>query len=244
MRFALKRGPECLCVEVAGREIPVAVTRNARARRLILRLDSASGQPIVTLPARTALAEGERFLLKNIGWLEQRLARAADAAPFKPGRVFPFRGKPCRIVYRGGRGLVRLDRDEGGLRLSVPGEREHIARRVSDWLKRTARRDFERAVARHAETLGKQPAAIRIGDPKSRWGSCSARRVLAFSWRLVLAPPYVLDYLAAHEVAHLAHMNHGPKFWATVARLDPDYEAAQLWLRQHGAALHAVGRQV
>jgi predicted metal-dependent hydrolase len=113
-----------------------------------------------------------------------------------------------------------------------------------DWLKREARRDLEAAVARHVAALGKQPFALRVGDAKSRWGSCSARRVLTFSWRLILAPPHVLDYLAAHEVAHLAEMNHGARFWALVRQLDPKHEAARTWLKRHGGDLHAVGRNV
>ena len=242
MRFVLKRGPERLIVEVSGRKMPVAVRRNRRARRLILRLDAASGLPVVTLPARTALSEGERFLRKNIGWLEDRLARASAAAPFAAGCIFPLRGETCRVVHRGGRGPVKLERDGEALLLSVPGEAEHLPRRVADWLKRTARRDLEKAVARHAAALGKQPSALRIGDAKSRWGSCSAKRVLAFSWRLIFAPPHVLDYLAAHEVAHLAEMNHGQKFWALVRRLDPDHETARAWLKRNGAGLHAIGR--
>ena len=119
--------------------------------------------------------------------------------------------------------------------LSVPGEPEFLARRVTEWLRREARRDLERAVARHAKALGRKPGGLRVGDPKSRWGSCSSKGVLTFSWRLVLAPPRVLDYLAAHEVAHLKEMNHGRKFWALVERLDPDYEAARAWLNKSPA---------
>ncbi len=242
MRFALKRGPERLAIEISGREIPVAVRRNARARRLILRLDSASGLPVVTLPPRTALAEGERILRRNRPWLEARLARASAATPFAHDATFALRGSSCRIVHRPGRGVVQLEEDAAGLLLAVPGSSEHVARRVKDWLKREARRDLEKAVLRHAAALGRQPSAIRIGDARSRWGSCSASGVLTFSWRLVLAPPNVLDYLAAHEVAHLAEMNHGPKFWAAVRRLYPRHEAARAWLKQNGAGLHAIGR--
>jgi predicted metal-dependent hydrolase len=242
MRFVLKRGPERLVVEIGGRATPVQVIRNPRARRLILRIDAATGSPALTLPPRSSLAEGEAFLRGNIGWLERRLARAPGGAPFRDGAVFPLRGDPCRIAYRGGRGLVALQRTEGGLFLSVPGDADHLERRVADWLKREARRDFTAAVSRLAAALGKRPASIRIGDAGSRWGSCSARGALAFSWRLILAPPHVLDYLAAHEVAHLAEMNHGPKFWALVRRLDPDFEAARAWLKRNGAGLHAFGR--
>jgi predicted metal-dependent hydrolase len=128
--------------------------------------------------------------------------------------------------------------------LHVPGDAEFITRRVTDWLKREARRDLERAVAKHAAVIRKKAKAIRIGDAKSRWGSCSAAGVLTFTWRLVCAPRYVLDYLAAHEVAHLAQMNHGPKFWALVDRLDPDHRRASTWLATYGAELGAIGRSL
>lgn len=242
MRFAFKRGPEKLVAMVGGREIAVAIRRNARARRFILRIEAASGLPVVTLPARASFAQGESFLRKNIGWLERRLDRQPAGAEFCHGGVFPLRGRDCRIVHRGGRGLVRIEDAGGELLISVSGAAEHVARRVADWLKRQARADFAAAVARHAAALGKRATGIRIGDARSRWGSCSSSGVLSFSWRLVLAPPNVLDYLAAHEVAHLVEMNHGPQFWAQVRRLDPEFAAARAWLKRHGAGLHAFGR--
>ena len=241
MRFALKRGPERLSVEVAGREVPVPVKRNARAKRLILRIDAASGLPVVTLPMRTSLAQGEAFLRKHVPWLESRLG-GAPGVPFAHGSEFPLRGTPCRIVHRGGRGLVRVEGGSDGIILSVAGEPGFLARRVTDWLKREARRDFEAAVARYTQALGRKHAGLRIGDARSRWGSCTTAGVLTFSWRLVLAPPHVLDYLAAHEVAHLAEMNHGADFWAVVERLDPRHRVARTWLKQNGAGLHAIGR--
>jgi predicted metal-dependent hydrolase len=244
MAHALKRAPEKLLIASAGRRISVVIKRNPRARRLILRVDEALGLPILTLPSRTSLSSGEDFLRRNLAWLEERLRRLSPASPFSHGAVFPLRGSPCRIVSRRGRGIVALERRDSGAVLNVPGEPEFLPRRVNTWLRREARRDLERAVMRHAEALGRKPKGIRIGDPKSRWGSCSSQGVLTFSWRLVLAPTKVLDYLAAHETAHLKEMNHGPKFWALVERLDPDYEAARAWLNKGGVALAAVGRAV
>ena len=240
MRFAIKRGPESLSVSVNGKAVPVAVKRNARARRLILRVDPKSGAPVVTLPHRMALREAALFVDRHAGWLERRLEGAADA-PFCDGSVFPLRGEPCRVFLTGRRGLVRLCLD-GEVRLEVPGDPEHAARRVTDWLKRQARRDLSEAVEFYAARLGRKHAGIRIGDARSRWGSCSSRGALAFSWRLVLAPPSVLRYVAAHEVAHLAEMNHSRAFWTLVRSLDPDFGASRLWLKENGAALHAVGR--
>ncbi len=242
MVSALKRAPEKLLIASSGRKIPVVIRRNARAQRLILRVDEALGLPVLTLPARTSLVHGEAFLRRNIEWLEERLGRLAPPSPFSHGSVFPLRGTPCRIRSLRGRGVVTLERREEELVLHVPGEAEFMARRITEWLRREARRDLERAVARHATALGRTPAGLRVGDPKSRWGSCSSKGVLTFSWRLVMAPPRVLDYLAAHEVAHLKEMNHGAKFWNIVARLDPDHAVARAWLNKSGVALSAVGR--
>jgi predicted metal-dependent hydrolase len=242
MTLALKRAPEKLLIAAAGRRIPVAIRRNPRARRLILRVDEALGLPILTLPSRTALSQAERFLREHIGWLEERLRLLSPPAPFIDGGTFPLRGLPCRIRSSRGRGVIVLERRGDGYVLSVPGEPEFLARRVTDWLKREARRDLAAAVARHEKAVGRKAARIRVADPKSRWGSCSSKRVLTFSWRLVLAPPRVLDYLAAHEVAHLRVMNHGPRFWDIVGRLDPDHEAARAWLNRAGLGLSAVGR--
>lgn len=244
MRYAPKRAPEKFFVQACGRAVPVSISRNPRARRLILRIDPGSGLPVLTLPHRTPLAAGQRFLKENAEWLENQLVRIAPPVPFRPGSTFPLKGVPCRIRHRPGRGTVTLEKVGERYVLTVPGEREFIARRVTEWLKKEARRELERAVARHAEKIGKTPRAIRIGDAKSRWGSCSAKGVLTFTWRLICAPRFVLDYLAAHEVAHLSQMNHGPRFWALVDRLDPDHRRACAWLATYGAELGAIGRTI
>lgn len=243
MRFARARASERLSIAAASGRISVVIKRNSRAKRLILRVDESLGLPILTLPSRISIVQGERFLRDHLEWLEEKLRRLSPAAPFSDGGVFPLRGTPCRIRARRGRGLVTLERGGEGLMLSVPGDPEFLTRRVTEWLRREARRDLERAIARHSEALGRKPGGLRIADPKSRWGSCSAKGVLTFSWRLVLAPPRVLDYLAAHEVAHLREMNHGQKFWTLVEKLDPDYEIARAWLNKSGVALSAVGRR-
>lgn len=237
-----KKSAEQLSIASAGRRVPVVLRRNSRARRLILRVDEALGLPILTLPPRTSLTQAEQFLKKHVGWLDEKLRSLAAPTPFAEGAVFPLRGTACRIISIRGRGIVTLDRGSEEHVLRVPGDPEFMPRRITEWLRREARRDLEQAVARHADALGRRPVRIRVGDPKSRWGSCSSKGVLTFSWRLVLAPPHVLNYLAAHEVAHLKEMNHGRKFWALVGRLDPDHEAARAWLNRSGVALSSVGR--
>ena len=156
--------------------------------------------------------------------------------------MVPLRGVEHRIFHRPDtRGTVWPETIGDRPHLCVAGAEVHLARRLTDYLRREARRDIEPAVGRHAGRLGVRPAAIRLKDTKSRWGSCTAAGELSFSWRVVLAPPFVLDYLVAHEVAHLKEMNHSARFWRAVRETCPDMDRGRLWLKRHGAALHAYG---
>ena len=242
MRIAPELVADHLSLMIEGRPVVVPVRRSARARRMILRMDAARGGPLLTLPASGSLAEARRFLDSHAGWLAARLVRLPQARPFADGTVFPLRGAACRIVHKGGRGVIGLEVTPDERRVIVPGAAAHLPRRLTDWLRGEARGDLATAVSDHAATIGATVSALRVGDAKSRWGSCTRRGVLSFSWRLILAPPFVLDYLAAHEVAHLGEMNHGPAFWRLVARLDPNLEQARAWLKTHGPGLHAIGR--
>lgn len=250
MRFAKKTpltpSPEeaALKVEIGGIEQPIALRRSDRARRITLKIDAKRGGAVLTLPHRVPLTDARRFLNSHRAWLEERLSALPVSVPFVDGRVIPLRGKATRIIHKPGRGAVSFTGHDGEGRIIVPGRHEHLGRRVEDWLKAEARQDLMRAVGEHASVIDARPAAIRVRDTGTRWGSCSSRRTLSFSWRLILAPPDVLNYLAAHEVAHLRHMNHGSAFWELVARLDPHYRKAQAWLKSEGPGLFAIGRQV
>lgn len=237
-------GPEAAVVSTRFGDVPITVRRSERARRMTLRVRAATRDVTLTLPVRTAAGAAHAFVERHVGWIEQRLARLPRPVPFAPGETIPLRGLPHRIVLREGRrGITRVEPGLSGddPRLVVHGDLAHVARRVADFLKREARRDLVEAVARHAAALGVGVGRVALRDTTSRWGSCSASGDLSFSWRLVLAPPDVLDYLAAHEVAHRREMNHGPRYWAHVARLAPDYERAEAWLKAHGATLHRYG---
>ena len=153
----------------------------------------------------------------------------------------PLRGVPHRIVHEpGARGTVTIGLDAGGPFLNVYGDRAHLPRRLSDFLKREAKAEIETLVARHCAAVGKRAKAIRYRDTSSRWGSCTSDGVLSFSWRIMMAPSPVINYLVAHEVAHLKEMNHGPKFWALCNRLCPDTERCKAWLKRNGGALMAI----
>ncbi|PIO98962.1 M48 family metallopeptidase [Pleomorphomonas carboxyditropha] len=219
--------------------VEVTVRRNARARRYTLRLDRRGDGAVVTIPRRGSLAEAKAFVARHAAWIAERLAARPDM-PDVPAAV-PIRGVVHRVLSTGSpRGRIRLVTLDDGPAIEVPGEAPHVRRRLADHLKKEARADLAAAVARHAGTIGVRPAAIHLKDTTSRWGSASARGVLAFSWRLVMAPPFVLDYVAAHEVAHLREMNHSDRFWAICERLCPATDAAKAWLKANGAGLHRL----
>lgn len=226
---------------VAGRALPLRIVENERARRLTLRIDAGGRGLRITIPPGLARGEVERFLIRHQGWLEQRLAKVPDRPQVRPDIRIPLRGVPHLIVHEPGkRGTVTPGRDENGPLLLVHGERIHLPRRVADFLKREARRDIEALVERHCRTIGRRAKAIRFRDTSSRWGSCTADGVLSFSWRIMMAPPPVINYLVAHEVAHLREMNHGPKFWKLCEELCPDTERCKAWLKRNGSALQAI----
>jgi len=221
----------------------VRMRRHRQARRYTLRIDAASREVVLTMPPRGSVKEAKEFAQKHGGWIAARLKRLPEAAPFAHGFEVPLRGVPHRVVHRRGeRGTVWTEADDGGARLiCVAGDVAHVNRRISDFLKREAQCDLETASRGYAEKLGVPIKRISVRDQSSRWGSCSNTGVLSFSWRLILAPPYVLDYLAAHEVSHLIELNHSPRFWRLVKRLYPSFERAKVWLDVHGTDLHRYG---
>jgi predicted metal-dependent hydrolase len=159
----------------------------------------------------------------------------------RPGIKIPVRGVPHRIVHEPSkRGTVMLSRDERGPLMIVHGDRVHLPRRIADFLKREAKREIEALVVKHTGAVGKRAKAIRFKDTSSRWGSCTSDGNLSFSWRIMMAPRPVINYLVAHEVAHLKEMNHGPKFWKLCEQLCPDTERCKDWLKRNGGALQAI----
>jgi predicted metal-dependent hydrolase len=222
---------------------PVRIRRHRQARRYTLRIQATTREVILTMPPRGSLREAKEFAQKHGGWIAARLYRLPEAAPFADGTILPLRGVEHRIAHRPGvRGTVWAESgSDGECLLCVAGEAPHVDRRVSDFLRREALRDLEIASRRAAAELGVAIRRISVRDQSSRWGSCSITGVLSYSWRLILAPPFVLDYLAIHEVAHLIEMNHSPRFWRLVHGLCPDAGRAKVWLDAHGTDLHRYG---
>ena len=248
-------------VPMEGLDMPLVLRRSPRARRYSLQVSEARRSAVLTVPTYSTLADAEHFLARHMNWLKERLDGLCDPVPFAHGAVIPLRGLAHQLSFVGPvrrRGVVWIeDTDDSRLapvwpeglagasedvpRLNVAGEAHHAPRRLLDWLKRQAQADLRLRVKIHAHRLGLAPKRISVRDQTTRWGSCSSTGTLSFSWRLILAPPFVLDYLAAHEVAHLEEMNHGPAFWALVARTMPRQAEAQDWLHTYGSELHAFG---
>jgi predicted metal-dependent hydrolase len=215
-------------------EVEITLRRSPRARRLSLRVSRQDGRVVLTIPPRAREREALAFLASQEGWLRATLARLPPPMPpLGPGSLIPVEGRPLRLTPAAGRG-VRI----AGEALLLPGDPARAVVRAAVFLRALARSRLAAACDRHAAALGRPYSRLDLRDPKARWGSCGRDGRLMFSWRLILAPPEVLDYVAAHEVAHLAEMNHAPAFWAVVARLCPGWQDPRAWLKANGATLH------
>jgi len=230
--------PAAETVELPHGTAQVEWRRSARARRVSLRIDPRDGTVVVTLPTRAGRNAGVALLLTHADWVSDRLAALPAAVPFADGALVPFLGRPHRIRHLPtARGVAWCDGDE----ICVTGRAEFLRRRVTDFFRAEALRRLHALAAAKAARAGLTPLRIAVKDTQSRWGSCAANGSIAFSWRLVMAPEFVQDYVAAHEVAHLRHMNHGTRFWALVDRLTPHTAQAVPWLRGEGARLLRIG---
>ncbi len=219
--------------------IPLSVRRSARARRITLRIDADSHGAILTLPLRASVSAALRFAEDKSLWVRNRMALLPRPVPFAPGAVVPLQGQPHRSEHR--------PHERGGVwrestTIIAAGRAEHLPRRVTEWLEREALATLTGRTHAKAALLGKTVVRVAVRDTRSRWGSCSRDGRIHYCWRLILAPDHALDYVVAHEVAHLAYQGHGPRFWATVERLTPHRREAEAWLRRFGPGLALIGQ--
>lgn len=231
--------PEQLTIAHAGDTLPVTFVRSGRARRASLRVDPAARRIVLTAPLRMARGTAVGFAEAQAGWIAARLKRLPERRPFVDGAEVPLFGVPHHVRHRPDtRGTVWR---EGG-EIHIAGKAEHLPRRLRDWLIAELCDRLVPLVHAKAGRIERQVKRITVRDMRSRWGSCGPDAAMSFSWRLVLAPPEVLDYLVAHEVAHLVHLNHGPHFWKLARTLcEGPIEGPQAWLKANGETLLQYG---
>lgn len=213
--------------------IPLILRRSAQAKRISLRISQLDGRVTLTMPKRLVESEALDFARSKEAWIRKHLDARGEDVMIGEGAELPLGGRMYPVLAGTGR-RVQIT-SEG---IFVPGPPERVGKRLSAHLKELARDRLAGASDDYAARLGRSYTRLSLRDTRSRWGSCTSDGGLMYSWRLVMAPPEVLDYVAAHEVAHLAEMNHSAAFWAEVTRIYGDYAAARGWLRTHGSTLH------
>lgn len=226
-------------LRIDGEPVSVTIRHNPRARRLIIRIHPTTGEITVVAPSKRAINHALDFARSEEAWIKRRLAKVPRIVELALGATVLFHGEE-HVVKAGENGPapVWCENAPGEKLIRVSGRAEHAARRLLDFFKREARATLAARTVDLAARIGERPARISVRDTQSRWGSCSTERSLSFSWRLILAPMFVLDYVVAHEVAHMRHMNHGPRFWKLVRELAIDADGAQAWLLRNGPLLH------
>jgi predicted metal-dependent hydrolase len=227
--------PTTLHVSHEGRDYKVTLKRSTRATRLSLKTRPGNQEILLTAPPRARLSEIEDFAMRHAGWIAERVKRLPKPMTIEPNGEIPFKGEMIKLIPSLQRG-VSLKGNE----LHIGGELTGFKRRVLQFLMSEARREVTEASDKYASLLGVAYKGIAMRDTKSRWGSCSSDGSINYSWRIIMAPPDVLDYLCAHEVSHRREMNHSPQFWAHVRSIFPQMESANKWLKKHGNALFAV----
>ncbi len=220
-------------IQLGQPPIDVNVKRSARARRLSLRISGVDGKVSLTLPKFSSASEAQGFLREKESWIRKHLDKRPSVEPIVPGTMLPVEGAEREIVETATR-VVKMHPHW----IEVPRGADKTAPRVRAFLKNLARDRLAASSQHYAGLIGRDFGKITLRDTRSRWGSCTSEGNLMYSWRLILAPAEVLDYVAAHEVCHLAEMNHSPAYWAKVASVMPGYKAHRKWLRDHGSGLH------
>lgn len=233
----LRQAPklEARTVTIHGTEVILTLRRNVRCRRMILRLTSDGAGIVLTLPPRASEASAHRFVESSKDWIAKTMSARAPMVRFADSQMVLFQGTPYRVRATGGsRGTITIADQE----IIVPGQATHVPRRLKDWMKVQAKRELTQLSHSYAAAMGVKFRKLTLRDQTTRWGSCSSGGDLSYSWRLILAPAHVLDYVAAHEVAHLKEMNHGPGFWRLVLAHCKTAKESRKWLREHGRQLH------
>lgn len=219
-------------------EFPLILRRHPRAKNLKLRFEARSRSALLTLPPGISDRKAVQFANNHHDWLKGQYEKSPEATPLIAGETIPFQGQAVKIIHAPNKAAA-IHMSEG--QLIVGGTEAGFETRLQNWLIKQARSALNEAVEKFSPLLEHRPHKIMVRDTRSRWGSCSTRKTLSFSWRLIMASPDILHYVVAHEMAHLVEMNHSPAFWKIVEKLYPDWKRSRRWLKSEGNRLMLVG---
>ena len=219
-------------------EFPLILRRHPRAKHLKLRFEAKSGSALLTLPPGISERKALQFARKHHDWISKQYENSPEITPLNAGEKIPYQGSLIRIIHSPDLAAA-INLTEG--RLIVGGPEAGFETRIENWLKKQAKIALNQAVENFESHINTRHRAIVVRDTKSRWGSCSSRKTLSFSWRLIMAPPEILHYVVAHEMAHLVEMNHSPAFWTIVEKMYPEWKKSRRWLKSEGNGLMLVG---
>ena len=222
---------------IDGADIPIVIRRHPSSRRMVIRYQPLQKIITLTLPRYVGIRQGLDFVSSKRNWIIGQMESQPTRIFFQDGEILPIGGRNVTLRHVGGRGIATENEDE----LHVHGAPEFMQRRVKSWLIERARERISALAHEKAAQLGVKIARITLRDNTSNWGSCTRGGNLSFSWRLIFAPPEIMDYLVCHEVAHLVEHNHSDRFWAVVARICPDWQQHYGWLKRHGHTLYSYG---
>ncbi len=219
-------------------DFPLILKRHPRAKYLKLRFEARSCTALLTLPPGISDRKALQFANKHHDWLCDQYEASPDITPLTANETIPYRGQTVKIIHTPEK-PAKIEVKDGIL--IVGGPLSGFETRLQNWLKKEAKLALSEAIEKFVDTLGQRPRRLMVRDTRSRWGSCSTRRTLSFSWRLIMAPPDILHYVVAHEMAHLAEMNHSPAFWIIVEKMCPDWKKSRRWLKSDGNSLMLIG---
>ncbi len=216
-----------------------------RARRISLKVKVSDRQVVVVVPGQRSVQKAQNFVQQQADWINVQLESLPLPQPFEPEALILLKGHDYQLIHSGMRGRPKINNNAREIYIPSP-DKESFGGRVKRLLIREAREELEAATYHYANIVGKRVGKISVRDTSSRWGSCITRNgegIINYSWRLISAPPFVLDYVAAHECAHLVHADHSPRFWGLCNDMNDDVKEAKAWLRKNGPLLHAVGAE-
>ena len=247
MAYALRVGKKMPDISIClpgGERINIKVRDSKRANRFIMRVNQQTSEFYISRPIWRSIDEARIFVERNVPWIAEQLMKLPARVQFRHGSIVPILGKEYKIAHSPkefGNVWLKESIDNQMPELRVSGGSEHMARRVRDWLKKRAKDEVSYKAKKFASLLNMEIKSVSVRDTRTRWGSCSSSGNLSFCWRLIFAPEKIVDYVCAHEAAHLVELNHSPRFWQTVHQLVGEWKSSKKWLKENGARLHRYG---